>query len=108
MADALRYFSFRELSNLIICILLDVVDYVIPILRTPLIGDLLFDVLGLVIAIILFGWIGLISLLEFVPSFDIIPMSTVNWLIWIFLKRNQDAFFKSSADGYKKWRFDRF
>ena len=101
MADALRYFSYRELINLIICIFLDVLDYVIPILRTPLIGDL-FDILGLAIAVVLFGWLGLISLLEFVPALDILPMSTVNWLAWVYSKRSKEWFSEN------RWRFDRF
>jgi len=89
MAKALSFFSLREIINLIICIFLDIVDYIIPILRTPLIGDLL-DVVGLMIAILLFGVLGLLSSLEFVPSLDIIPMSTVNWLVWIYLKRSKE------------------
>jgi len=100
MSDALRYFSYGELINLIICIFLDVLDYVLPILRTPLIGDL-FDILGLAIAVVLFGWLGLISLLEFVPSLDILPMSTVNWLAWVYSKRRREGFSE------KWWRFDR-
>ena len=101
MADAFRWFSYRELINLIICIFLDSLDYIIPILRLPLIGDL-FDLLGLVIAFVLFGWIGLISLLEFVPNLDILPMSTVNWLIWVYSKRSKERFSKEQG------KFDRF
>jgi len=101
MADALRFFSYRELINLIICVFLDILDYVIPILRVPLIGDI-FDIMGLAIALVLFGWIGLISLLEFVPSLDILPISTVNWLAWIYSKRS-----KEWLSG-KRWSFDRF
>lgn len=86
MAKVFRFFSYREILNLIICIFLDALDYVIPILLVPLIGDL-FDILGLAIALILFGWLGLISVLEFVPSLDILPMSTVNWVIWIYTNR---------------------
>ena len=91
MAKALSFFSYRELINLIISIFLDVIDYVIPILRMPLIGDLI-DIIGLMIAVLLFGWLGLISSLEFVPTFDILPMSTVNWVVWIYLKRSKEWF----------------
>ena len=101
MADALRWFSYRELINLIICIFLDCLDYILPILRLPLIGDL-FDILGLAIAFVLFGWIGLVSLLEFVPSLDILPMSTVNWMLWIYSKRGKEWFSDESG------MFDRF
>jgi hypothetical protein len=101
MADALRWFSYRELINLIICIFLDCLDYIIPILRLPLIGDL-FDLLGLAIAFVLFGLIGLISFLEFIPSLDILPISTVNWVIWIYSKRRKE-WFSEEHD-----RFDRF
>ena len=82
MAGALRWFSYREVINLIICIFLDSLDYIVPILRLPLIGDL-FDLVGLAIAFVLFGWIGLISFLEFVPGLDLLPMSTVNLMIWV-------------------------
>ncbi|MCK5402789.1 hypothetical protein KAI60_01630 [Candidatus Bathyarchaeota archaeon] len=101
MAGALRWFSYRELINLIICIFLDSLDYIIPILRLPLIGDL-FDLLGLAIAFVLFGWIGLISLFEFVPGLDLLPMSTVNWIIWIYSKRSKE--WSSEEQG----RFGRF
>jgi hypothetical protein len=101
MADALRWISYRELINLIICIFLDCLDYIIPILRLPLIGDL-FDFLGLSIAFVLFGWIGIISLLEFVPNLDILPISTVNWIIWIYRRRSKEWFSEEHR------RFDRF
>jgi hypothetical protein len=101
MADALRFFFYRELINLIICVFFDVLDYIIPILRVPLIGDL-FDIMGLVIAVVLFGWMGLISLLEFVPGLDLLPMSTVNWLAWIYSKRSKEWFSENRS------RFDRF
>ena len=101
MADAFRFFSYRELINLTICVFIDVLDYVIPILRLPLIGDL-FDIMGLAIAVVLFWWMGVISLLEFVPSLDILPMSTVNWLAWIYSKRSREWFSEN------RWTFDRF
>ena len=101
MADALRWISYRELINLIICIFLDCLDYILPILRLPLIGDL-FDILGLAIAFVLFGWIGLVSLLEFVPNLDILPMSTVNWMLWVYSKRGKE-WFSGESD-----MFDRF
>lgn len=102
MADALRWISYRELINLIICIFLDSLDYIIPILRLPLIGDL-FDILGLAIAFVLFGWIGLISLLEFVPSVDILPMSTVNWAIWVYTKRSKE-WFSEKRGGFGRFK----
>jgi hypothetical protein len=101
MADVLRWLTYREVINLIICLFLDCLDYIIPIFRLPLIGDL-FDLLGLAISFILFGWIGLISLLEFVPSLDILPMSTVNWMIWVYSKRGKEWFSEESE------RFGRF
>ncbi len=101
MAGALRWFSYREVINLIICIFLDSLDYIVPILRVPLIGDL-FDLVGLAIAFVLFGWIGLISFLEFVPGLDLLPMSTVNWMIWVYSKRNKERFSKEYG------RFDRY
>lgn len=89
MATALRYLSYRELISLIVCVFLDLIDYVVPMFLVPLFGDII-DVFGLIIALLFFGWLGLISLIEFVPYFDVLPMSTVNWLFWLLSRRSEE------------------
>ena len=56
-------FKYNELFSLVICILLDVAEYALPILMTPILGDIL-DIIGIGVGLIMFGWIGLLALLE--------------------------------------------
>jgi hypothetical protein len=68
---------------------IDVIEYIVPVLRIPLLGDI-FDVVGLAISLYLYGWVGLVAILELVPGFDIIPVNCVTWLIWFILKRQRE------------------
>ena len=56
--------TLDEAARLLICIILDIAEYAVPILLTPLVGDTL-DIFGTILGIILFGWYGIISILEF-------------------------------------------
>jgi len=78
--------SFGEFTRLITCIFLDVVEYIIPFLLTPLVGDF-FDVVGLITCLYLFRWTGLVALLELVPGLDPVPINILTWSIWIINKR---------------------
>jgi len=69
-----------------VCLTLDGVEYVIPILLTPFVGDI-YDVVALVISLYLFGWFGLISALDLVPYLDILPVNTIAWLVWALSRR---------------------
>ena len=89
MASIFRYVSYGELIRLIIVLTIDGIEYIIPILLTPFVGDI-YDVVGLVIALYIFGWVGLFSALELVPALDILPINTVTWVIWIISRRLKD------------------
>ena len=83
-----RYFVFTEdeLLFLTVCIVLDVSEYIVTILLLPMIGDFL-DILGIIACLVMFRWVGIISLFELVPGADILPIFIITWLIWYFLKR---------------------
>ena len=78
-----NYFIFteKELISLVLCIMLDIIEYMAIILTMPVVGDF-FDLIGIVACVIMFGWIGLVSLIELIPGADILPVFIVTWLIW--------------------------
>lgn len=77
-----------EILTLLVCISLDVVEYVFPLLLIPVAGDLI-DIIGLSLCIYFFNWIGLISVLELIPGLDSLPIFTTTWLAWYILKRRR-------------------
>lgn len=83
-----KYFVFSEyeLLFLIICIILDISEYVVTILLQPWLGDLL-DIVGIVACLLMFRLEGVISLLELVPGLDVLPLFIITWVIWYYLKR---------------------
>jgi hypothetical protein len=83
-----KYFVFSEyeLLFLIICIILDISEYVVTILLQPWLGDLL-DIVGIVACLLMFRLEGVISLLELVPGLDVLPIFIITWVIWYYLKR---------------------
>jgi len=85
-----KYVSYGEFVRLVVCLSIDVVEYIIPVLMLPLIGDL-FDIVGVATSIYLFREVGLLSLLELVPGLDILPMNTITWFVWLILKRQREA-----------------
>ena len=56
------------------------------ILLLPVFGDFL-DIIGIIACLVMFRWIGIISLLELVPGADVLPIFMITWLIWYFLKK---------------------
>jgi hypothetical protein len=80
--------SWEELLTLAICLTLDVLDYVAPILLTPLFGDIL-DFTGLIFSAVYFNWIGSIALLELIPGLDIVPFFTFAWITWYTYRRRK-------------------
>jgi hypothetical protein len=82
-----KYFIFTEdeLLKLIVCLVLDISEYVAVILLMPVTGDLL-DLVGIIASFVMFSWLGLISLVELVPGADVFPTFTTVWLIWYFIK----------------------
>ena len=74
-------FTWEELSTLAICLALDLLDYLVPFLATPIYGDML-DFAGILFCILNFKWIGAITFLEIVPGLDIIPVYSITWLTY--------------------------
>lgn len=87
--------------TLAVCLSLDLLEYMIPFLLTPLYGDIL-DITGTIFSYIYFGWIGALTLLELVPGMDIFPIFTLTWVIWYLYKREKRKS-KFSSD-LEKWR----
>jgi hypothetical protein len=90
-----------EVVTLIICVSLDLIEYVFPLLMIPVAGDLI-DIIGLSFCIYFFNWIGLISLLELIPGLDSLPIFTATWLTWYILKRRQARM--KQDDELEGWR----
>jgi hypothetical protein len=89
MASIFEFISYGEFTRLVVCLTLDIVEYLLPFLLTPFVGDI-FDVVGLVSSLFMFRWIGLIALLELVPGFDTLPINVLTWLIWVLNRRRGD------------------
>jgi hypothetical protein len=82
--------SLDEAVRLIICVLFDVAEYVVPVLLAPFLGDVL-DIVGIGVGILLFRWVGLMSILEFLPFVDIFPIFILTWITWFYLKKKEEA-----------------
>ena len=87
-----QYFVFTEIElfSLVICIILDVIEYAAVVLTMPLIGDA-FDIIGILVCVFMFRWIGLVSLAELIPGADVLPIYIITWLMWYFLKKQKKA-----------------
>lgn len=85
-----RYFVFTEIEllSLIFCVIFDVTEYAAAVLTLPLIGDV-FDIIGIIVCIFIFRWIGLVSLAELLPGADILPIFIITWLIWYIIKKQK-------------------
>jgi hypothetical protein len=78
--------TWEELLTLTLCLALDVLEFLIPVFLTPIYGDIM-DFAGFLFCLLFFGYIGFLSLLELIPSLDILPFFTVTWLIWYIQRR---------------------
>ncbi len=95
-----EYFSYGEITRLIVCIVLDVIEYVLPFLLTPVVGDL-FDLIGIATCVYLFGRIGFVSVLELVPRFDVLPINIFTWVVWMLSRRWDDIMDMMQGFGFK-------
>ena len=97
-----EYFVFNEveLFSLILCIVLDISEYVAAVLLMPVVGDM-FDVAGIFACLVMFRWIGIVSLFELVPGADILPIFIITWLVWYFLKKQKKK--EEQERLQKKW-----
>jgi len=80
----------EELTSLVVCIFLDIVEYIFQILLLPLAGDIM-DIGGIVLSLYFFRWVGLITLIELIPGGDILPMYIITWVIWYLLKKIEET-----------------
>ena len=60
----------------------------LAILLLPLFGDLL-DLAGIGASFLMFGWVGLVALIELVPGADILPIFIITWIIWYLTKKRK-------------------
>ncbi|HUS77732.1 MAG TPA: hypothetical protein VM050_03615 [Patescibacteria group bacterium] len=81
--------NWDELAALLICLSLDLLEYVVPVLMAPFIGDVV-DLFGVASCVFFFNWMGFLALFELLPGFDVIPVFTLTWLIWYLFKRRSD------------------
>ena len=79
----------EELIRLVICVTFDLVEFAFPILLGPFIGDIL-DILGIWVGILMFGWIGCLSILELVPYADYFPVFFLTWVIWYIRRKRKE------------------
>ena len=80
--------SWEELTTLSVCLCLDLMEFIAPVMLTPIIGDAL-DFAGFLFCAVYFNWIGAISLLELVPGLDVIPIFSLTWLAWYLHRRRR-------------------
>lgn len=78
--------NWDELATLLFCVGMDIVEYILPILMTPFIGDII-DFVGIIFCVFFFNWVGFISLFELIPGLDMVPCFSATWLIWYLWKR---------------------
>jgi hypothetical protein len=76
-----RRLNWDELSTLAVCLSLDLIEYLIPFMMTPIYGDMI-DLIGIAFVFIYFNWYGAISMLELIPGFDVLPLYTITWITW--------------------------
>ena len=68
--------------------ILDIIEYVAAVLTMPGVGDV-FDVVGILVCVVMFRWVGLVSLVELAPRADVLPTFIITWLIWYWLKKQK-------------------
>jgi len=87
-----RYITLteEELIGLVVCVALDVVEYILTILLLPLIGDII-DLGGIIFSLYYFKWIGLLTLLELVPGGDLLPLYIITWIVWYSLRKLEET-----------------
>ena len=92
--------TLEEFIRLIICVVFDVVEFAFPFLLGPLVGDVL-DIVGFWASILMFGWIGCLSILELVPGADYFPVFVFTWAVWYYRKKRREKIERKKME--KKW-----
>ncbi|MEE8354703.1 MAG: hypothetical protein V3S09_02660 [Candidatus Bathyarchaeia archaeon] len=96
----LQYY-WDEVLSLVICVSLDLVEYLFPPLMMPVVGDAV-DLVGISLSVFFFKWIGAITFLELIPGFDVLPIFTFAWLIWYLVKRRREG--RKQEQQLNNWR----
>jgi hypothetical protein len=79
--------TWEELLTLAVCLALDLIEYGVPILQAPFIGDIV-DLMGIIYAFLHFGVMAALTLIELIPGLDLIPVFSITWFAWyIYRKR---------------------
>ncbi len=89
------------LVRLIICVIFDVAEYAVPIFLSPFVGDML-DIIGLGVGFLMFGWVGGLAALEFLPMADYLPIFVFTWALWYYLQREKARREREKLE--KRWR----
>ena len=76
-----RLLTWEDMSTLVVCLALDLLDYLVPFMAVPLYGDIL-DFAGIAFCILFFNWMGSITILELIPGLDILPLYSITWITW--------------------------
>lgn len=85
----LQYY-WDEVLTLVVCVSLDLVEYLFPPLLMPVAGDAV-DLVGITFSVFFFKWIGAITFLELIPGLDSLPIFTFAWLVWYLVKRKKEG-----------------
>jgi Flp pilus assembly protein TadB len=93
--------NWDELTTLLVCVSLDLLEYTLPMLMMPLAGDVV-DFIGVLFCVFYFSWVGFLSLFELLPGLDVLPCFTTTWLVW-YLRRRRNAQLKIEEE-LEKWR----
>jgi len=78
MSSIFRNVSFGEFVRLILCLSLDICQYAVIFLLSSMVGDF-YSFISLATTLYMFGWIGLLTLSDFVQGLDLLIMATVTW-----------------------------
>lgn len=81
--------AWETFTTLMLCLSLDFIEFLVPPLMAPLVGDML-DLAGVVFCVFLLRLPGFITLLELIPGVDVLPIFTVAWLVWYLTKKRRD------------------
>ncbi len=81
--------AWEAFTTLMLCLGLDFIEFLVPPLMAPVIGDIL-DLVGVVFCVFFFRVPGFITLLELIPGVDVLPIFTVAWLVWYLTKKRRD------------------
>ena len=100
-APWMLHISWEELATLSVCLAIDVLEIMSPVLMIPLIGDLI-DLIGFLFTAVYFNWVGVIALFELIPGMDPLPFFTLSWLVWYVSRRRR--FKKKLEENLEDWK----